>query len=97
MARQEDEATAKARAAEIKKERKNYTYRLPIYLAEMFSQVCEQKAISPVTLIEQWIGQYVSTYESKLGPDILDEIGDIIEAKKENERRSRQKQQKRKR
>jgi hypothetical protein len=95
LPRHDDEVTSKAKEAEIKRERKNYTYRLPIYLSELFSEVCRQKDISPVTLVEQWIANYVEPYDSKFGPKILSEIDDIVEAKKENERKSRLKQKRR--
>lgn len=89
---EEDGDTLQAKEDEKKKERKNYTYRLPIYLAELFSTVCKQNGISPVTLIQQWINQYVEPYESKFGPVILVEMDDIVEAKRQNERKSRLKQ-----
>lgn len=97
MARQEDEATLKAKEAKIKRERKNYTYRLPIYLSELFAKVCDTKGVSPVTLVEQWIGEYITPYESKFGPEILADIDDIVETKKENERKSRLKQKRKNR
>lgn len=92
MARPEDSEVLEARDIERRKERKNYTYRLPIYLAELFSKVCEQKAISPVTLVEKWIGEYVEPFEGKFGPDVLSGIDKIIESKKQGELKSRQKQ-----
>lgn len=92
MARQKDDVTSRAKEAEMKSERKNYTYRLPIYLAELFAAACKQEDISPVTLMEQWIIQYVEPHEAKFGPKVLNGIDDIVDAKKENERKSRLKQ-----
>ena len=97
MSKQEDEATLRARESVLKRERKNYTYRLPIYLAELFAEICKQKDISPVVLIEQWIQKYVESLESKFGPDVLAEINDIIETKKQNEKLSRDRQKRKRR
>jgi hypothetical protein len=92
MRHKEDQDTIEAIEKQKKSERKNYTYRLEIYLAELFAEVCAEKGVQPVVLLENWMKDYTSQFEEKYGPEILSEIGDIIKTKKQNEKKSRLKQ-----
>jgi len=88
-----DEATQKALESQMKNERKNYTFRLRIYLAETFLRVCQDKGVSTVSLLDQWIEDYVAGESKKYDRAVMAEISEIIEAKKEAEKKSREKSQ----
>lgn len=92
MRQREDQDTIEALNRQKKSERKNYTFRLSIYLAQLFAEVCREKGVQPVTLLEQWITEYAEPYEDKYSADILSEIDDKIKVKKDNEMKSRKKQ-----
>lgn len=92
-----DKDLKEVRDEELIQERKNYTYRLSIYYAKLFANVCEDEKIPTVSMLEKWIKDFVKPYEEKYKSKILKELSQTIQIKREQETSYRKKQKSRKR
>lgn len=72
-------------------ERKNYTYRLPIYLAEMFYKVCEDKGITTVDQLEKWLLEFVEPHRKEMHAKVIKKTVTITDKKKKQEKKYRNK------